>query len=198
MLLTPLLLLLSPAVLAWHKYCPLTDQRAQEIADGSAIYISHTDVALANATAQTLFAPNIVEFGDSINSLRGDAVSTSVLPFHKNRQVTLLPFFRSLTTQPSQLGTQVENGAAKYIAETLGSPPIPVVTTLGIVHDCTQMVWFWEFDGIGTGQYRVRGMTFIHVNDQALVDMQNVEFNSLAWGADIGFQITPASIPGKK
>ena len=78
--------------------------------------------------------------------------------------------------------------------DTLSSPPIPSVTTLGVVHDCTQMVWFWQFDGIGSSEFRVRGMTFIHVNSDQLVDMQNVEFNSLAWGADIGFQITPVTV----
>lgn len=78
MLFTPLFLLFSSVVRGWNHYCPLTDARAQEIADGSAIFLSHTNVALANATAQTLFASNIQEFGDSINSLRGDAVRAPI------------------------------------------------------------------------------------------------------------------------
>ena len=57
------------------------------------------------------------------------------------------------------------------------------------------MVWQWEFDGIGSGQNRVRGMTLITVDNSSLVTQQYVEFNSLAWGADIGFNITPVAIP---
>ncbi|RVX74168.1 hypothetical protein B0A52_02000 [Exophiala mesophila] len=148
---------------AWNGggYC-LSDQDAQSIADRSTIFLEHLDIDAANATAQGLFADNLQEFGDSINSLRGDA-----------------------------LGTQVENGKAKYIEETLGSPPIPSITTIAIVHGCTDMVWQWQFDGIGTGQYRVRGFTLIEVDQNKQVAYQYVEFNGLAWALDIGFTITP-------
>jgi hypothetical protein len=91
----------------------------------------------------------------------------------------------------SQLGTIVENGKQHYINDTLSTPPIPQINTLAIVHGCNQMVWQWEFLGIGTGTNRVRGMTLITVDGMSQVMMQYVEFNSLAWGADIGFNITP-------
>lgn len=68
------LTLLTGVAQAW--YC-LSDADAQSIADRSIIYLSHTDVELANQTAQGLFADNLQEYGDSINSLRGDPVSES-------------------------------------------------------------------------------------------------------------------------
>lgn len=71
--LTPLALS-AWTVSAWNGNC-LSDQDAQSIADRSIIFLEHLDIDAANATAQGLFADNIQEFGDSINSLRGDAVS---------------------------------------------------------------------------------------------------------------------------
>jgi len=140
----------------------LSDADAKSIADRSTIFLQHLNVTEANITAQGLFANNITEYGDSINSLRGDA-----------------------------LGTIVENGKQRYINDTLSTPPIPQINTLAIVHGCNQMVWQWEFLGIGTGANRVRGMTLITVDGMNQVMQQYVEFNSLAWGADIGFNITP-------
>lgn len=66
---------LALCVCSAHAWSCLSDAEAKSIADRSAIFLSHTDVELANQTAQALFADNIQEYGDSINSLRGDAVS---------------------------------------------------------------------------------------------------------------------------
>lgn len=71
--LTPLALS-AWTVSAWNGNC-LSDSDAQSIADRSIVFLEHLDIDAANATAQGLFADNIQEFGDSINSLRGDAVS---------------------------------------------------------------------------------------------------------------------------
>jgi hypothetical protein len=73
-LLTPIALSAWTVQAHYQRSC-LTDAVAKSIADRSAIFLQHTDVALANATAQELFAENIIEYGDSINSLRGDPVS---------------------------------------------------------------------------------------------------------------------------
>lgn len=53
----------------------LSDAEAAKYASDSAIFLSHTNIALANATAQALFADNIQEYGDSINSLLSEPVS---------------------------------------------------------------------------------------------------------------------------
>jgi hypothetical protein len=113
-----LALAMAPAAtLAWNNWngC-LTDAEAQSIVDRSVIYLQHTNIPEANATAQALFAPGLQEFGDSINSLRGDA-----------------------------LGTQVENGRTKYIEETLSTPPITEIKTIDVIHDCSNIAWrkFW-------------------------------------------------------
>ena len=94
-----------------------------------------------------------------------------------------------------QLGTQVENGKQHYINDTLSTEPIAQINTLNVVAGCNQMVWQWEFIGIGTGEYRIRGMTLITVDANSSIVEQYVEFNSLAWGANIGFNITPSAIP---
>jgi hypothetical protein len=57
----------------------LSDADAAKYASDSAIFLSHTNVPLANATAQALFADNIQEYGDSINSLLSEPVSQSQL-----------------------------------------------------------------------------------------------------------------------
>jgi hypothetical protein len=101
------------ATLAWNDWSScLTDAEAQSIVDRSIIYLQHFNIPEANATAQELFAPGLVEFGDSINSLRGDA-----------------------------LGTQVENGRVKYIEDTLSTPPITEIKTIDIIHDCSNISW---------------------------------------------------------
>ncbi|KAI1625335.1 hypothetical protein EDD37DRAFT_629358 [Exophiala viscosa] len=146
----------------------LSQADANDIAARSTIFLQHLNVTQANETAQGLFADGIVEYGDSINSLKGDP-----------------------------LGTQVENGKQHYINDTLSTEPIPQINTLNVVAGCNQMVWQWEFLGIGTGEYRISGMTLITVDAGSKIVEQYVEFNSLAWGANIGFNITPSALPGK-
>jgi hypothetical protein len=63
----------------WQPAGCLTDARFQQLIDGFIIFLEHTNVPLANSTAQAIFAPTIMEVGDSINSLRGDPVSHSSL-----------------------------------------------------------------------------------------------------------------------
>ena len=46
---------------------------AQEI-----IYLQHTNVTAGRIAAEGIFAADIVEFGDSINSLRNDTVSSCI------------------------------------------------------------------------------------------------------------------------
>lgn len=60
----------------WEKWGCLSDADANAYAANSAIFLSHTNVPLANATAQALFADDIVEYGDSINSLLSEPVSS--------------------------------------------------------------------------------------------------------------------------
>jgi len=59
------------------------------------------------------------------------------------------------------------------------------------------MVWQWEFIGIASGVNRVRGMTLITVDDKAQIIQQYVEFNSLAWAINAGFNVTAPPYSGR-
>jgi hypothetical protein len=92
----------------------------------------------------------------------------------------------------TQLGTVVASNSSSYIGDELSSPPIPNVMTVDSFHTCDRFLWYWEFDGLGSGQYRVRGVTIgTYDTTTGQVSKQVVEFNSLAWAADTGYTITP-------
>lgn len=74
-ILLPLAAITSSVLASGEWQSCLSSAQAQSIVDRSIIFLSHEDVPLANQTARGLFDPNIQEFGDSINSLRGDPVS---------------------------------------------------------------------------------------------------------------------------
>jgi hypothetical protein len=66
----------------WKDNNCLTDADAQYIISQSTVFLEHKDVAAAKAAAYSIFTEDIQEFGDSINSLRGDAVShTPLVPY---------------------------------------------------------------------------------------------------------------------
>lgn len=70
------LTLASTALAQWKQQdnsC-LTDAEAQYLIDQAIIVLKHVDIANARAVAYSIFAPDIVEYGDSINSLRGAPV----------------------------------------------------------------------------------------------------------------------------
>ncbi|ETN40901.1 uncharacterized protein HMPREF1541_05181 [Cyphellophora europaea CBS 101466] len=150
----------SSFVSAWS--C-LSDDDAQDIVNKSIIFLQHEDPEEARAIAYELFAPNITQYGDSINYLRG-----------------------------APLGTPVYENATAYIEGTLSAPGIPEITQLALVHDCNSLIFFWEFNGIGGPMgagLRVRGISYQQVDDNNKVVSHNVEFNSLAWAENTGFTI---------
>lgn len=61
---------------AWSGHMCLSDDDADSIVQRSIVFLEHSDIAAANASAQSLFADDIQEYGDSINALRGDPVRT--------------------------------------------------------------------------------------------------------------------------
>jgi len=76
-----------------------------------------------------------------------------------------------------------------YIENTLSTPPLAQVNTLNVVHDCNQVAWHFEF--IGLGPQRIRGFDYFLVNSKGQIYEEYVEFNSLAWAEDTGFNVTP-------
>ena len=132
----------------WNQGCA-SRNHVQYLVDQSIIYLQHKDVAAGRAAAEAIFADNIIEYGDSINSLR-----------------------------QAPLGTIVETDKESYIADTLSTPPIPQIDTLSLTVDCNQFVWQWRFYGIGPVNPYIQGFTLAKVNSAGLIDYQYVEFNS--------------------
>ena len=73
----------------------------------------------------------------------------------------------------------------------LGAPGLTGINTLDIITgNCNKIVWYWLFTGVGTKQYEVKGINIFTIND-GQIEQIDVEFNSIAWGLDIGFTVTP-------
>jgi hypothetical protein len=68
------------------------------------------------------------------------------------------------------------------------------VTQLALVHDCTSLMFLWEFNGVGgpmaPEKNRVRGISYQRVDpERKKVISHQVEFNSAAWALNTGFTI---------
>jgi len=119
--------------------------------------LTNPDRQAANATGQAILADGFNETSDSILSLEHEP-----------------------------LGTVTFAGKQTYLKGVVYAPPIPAIDTLAIIHDCTQIVWYWVAIGLGTKEYEVKGFNyFTTVNAGTQIIDNKVEFNSLAWGADI-------------
>ncbi|KAJ9614996.1 hypothetical protein H2200_001070 [Cladophialophora chaetospira] len=141
----------------------LSDSDAQYVVDQSIVVIKHPDVDAARQAGLALYAPNVIVNGDSINVLND------------------VP-----------LGTTVYSNITAYLDDTLSIQGPSEVNVIAIVHDCSSLVWFWEFIGVGgPTAARVRGMTYTQVNADKQVISENVEFNSLTWAENLGFTVTP-------
>jgi hypothetical protein len=64
------------------------------------------------------------------------------------------------------------------------------MTTLQVFHDCNNISWRWRVDGLGLAKYPVMGINDMHVPNvwTGQLDYNNLEFNSIAWGIDTGYQ----------
>ncbi|ETI22076.1 hypothetical protein G647_06147 [Cladophialophora carrionii CBS 160.54] len=146
----------------------LSQAQAESIISQYISILEHGDVAAANATAQALLDPGYTETSDSILSLEG---------------------------QP--LGTVTFQGKDGYIEGVLNSPPVEGITTIEIlVAGCTKILWYWNFLGIGTGEYEVKGFNLFTITPSLQISAVDLEFNSIAWGLDTGYQVIPPADGG--
>lgn len=77
-----------------------------------------------------------------------------------------------------------------YIEGVLNAPPVLGVETIEIlVAGCTKILWYWVFTGIGSGEYEVKGFNLFTLSDAGQIAQVNLEFNSIAWGLNTGYQI---------
>ena len=64
--------------------------------------------------------------------------------------------------------------------------------TLSVFHDCNNILWRWNVKGLALNVYPVKGMNQFTVDPKTgQISQSNIEFNSIAWGTDIGFTCTP-------
>ena len=72
----------------------------------------------------------------------------------------------------------------------LNAPPVEGIESLGIyVAGCDKILWQWLFAGIGTAQYEVKGFNLFDITSAGQISAIHVEFNSLAWALDTGYQV---------
>lgn len=77
-----------------------------------------------------------------------------------------------------------------YINGVLNAPPVAGVNTIQIlVAGCDQILWQWVFTGIGSAQYEIKGFNLFALNSAGQIETVHLEFNSIAWGLDTGYQI---------
>lgn len=81
-------------------------------------------------------------------------------------------------------------GKQEYIGGVLAAPPVEGITTNEIlVAGSSKILWYWTFYGIGSGEYEVKGFNLFSLTEQGQISTLNLEFNSIAWGLDTGYQI---------
>ena len=87
----------------------------------------------------------------------------------------------------------IENSKNHDIHDTMSTAQRNV-TTLHFVHHCKSVVWRWVFAGVGAGKYKVAGFTLEVDTSIGKVITVYVDFHSLTWAIDTGFNVTaPAS-----
>lgn len=150
----------------------LAQSEAESIVNQYISVLAHSNVQTANATAQALLTNDYQEISDSILSLEGQAVRL----VHSSHLTT----FHTLT-QP-QLGGVTFQGKQNYINGVLSAQPVAGVNTIEIlVAGCTKILWYWNFTGIGTGKYEVKGFNLFTLNSDNMIEKAHIEFNSIAW-----------------
>ncbi|UJO13404.1 hypothetical protein CLAFUW4_03216 [Fulvia fulva] len=122
----------------------------------------------AASTAQTILTQDFKEYSNSIFSLKGQSLTSSGL---------------------------VASSRQAYLEEIGGAPAPPRgIETLDIIASCDKVVWFWISQNVGSGLQPVRGFNLFKVKRNRKGQWQayslDVEFDSIAWGVDIGIKVT--------
>jgi len=162
----------ASAVATTPKYFPgcskrrcLTQNMADKFVTRFIGILEHQDTDLGNFTQamEIVLADDFQEISDSINSLAG------------------IP-----------LGSVTTSSKEEYIQETENAPPDSGIETIfTAVANCRNIIWHWNFPQVGSAQYPVKGFNYFQLNEYCQVDTMSIEFNSIAWGSDIGFTTTP-------
>jgi hypothetical protein len=92
-----------------------------------------------------------------------------------------------------KLGSITFNGKAQFINGVINAPAIQGMSTLLAFHDCTHIAWHWLVTGLGSRAQEVKGTNLFTVTPYLQIIDDQIEFNSIAWGADTGYVTTPPS-----
>lgn len=66
------------------------------------------------------------------------------------------------------------------------------MTDLDMWHDCTKVGWQWLVNGLGYNVSPVKGFNkFVVDVSTGIIKTNDLEFNSIAWGEDLGGKWTP-------
>ncbi|KAK5097044.1 hypothetical protein LTS08_007064 [Lithohypha guttulata] len=147
----------------WGLGSCLTRQQATWIVQQFKSVITNPNRDAAVKLASVLLDDSFSETSDSINVLAG----------HPQGSVTY-------------------DDKQTYLTGLRGAPPIPSMTDYDILAGCDSIYWFWLADGIGRDISPVKGFNRFRVNPKTgEIKTVEIEFNSIAWGRDIGWTCTP-------
>ncbi|KAJ9608991.1 hypothetical protein H2200_006762 [Cladophialophora chaetospira] len=132
---------------------------------------------IVNTYASFLTAPQAPDFATKVNA----ALSADF----KDYSDSIL----WLAGYPLGVNNAVFSGRQAFIQGQGSQPAIPTLNTLEIFNTCNKIAWRWVANGIGSGQYEVKGINTFTINSAGQISEVDTEFNSGAWKADI----TPAS-----
>lgn len=161
----------------------LSVEDAKYIVELSKTYQLKADLDAARAAGEYLYsAADYRQYGDSINALRGDPVSVIMCIVSNSANIC-------------QYGTLVEPNGTVYVENVLSAPPLRAIETNAVLNNCTHIIWHFTFYGVGgpNSVERVKGFTLIGVEPWREVQpvvFQQVEFNSIAWAINTGFNVS--------
>lgn len=155
----------------------LNDAQTMWIVQNFKSILTNPDRKAAAKKAGVLLDDSYTETSDSINVLAGEPVSHV-----------------SITTTIIACLTQIQQGAVSFgskqafIDGVTGAPAIPVMNDLDIFHDCNKIAWQWLVDNLAMDVSPVKGFNKITVDPRTgVVKSNDIEFNSIAWGRDLGW-----------
>jgi hypothetical protein len=133
----------------------------------------------ASIATSILDSSNFTVQSDSINTLSQRPVSPANA------------FCVVFASKNFQLGQPAFPSVQAFIGAGSNTPPLPVVTTLNVYHNCDQITWRWKASGaagmVNLNKVPVTGIIIFDTNPTThLVNTVFSEFNTAAFETDLG------------
>ncbi|KAK5164563.1 uncharacterized protein LTR77_009769 [Saxophila tyrrhenica] len=147
------------------------------------VALASTALAGPQGCISTKQAKQLTSQFSSLLSQSDDYMSTGKAILAKD-YVEISDSIMSLTQRP--LGGVTFEGRDAYLAGLSHSPPVQGIETIGVyVTGCSKVIWQWQFNGVGSAEYPVKGFSLFTTNRKNQILKSEIEFNSVAWGQDI-------------